>query len=62
MRLIAGVWKPSSGEIRIDGADLGQWKRNTLGRHVGYLPQAVQLLSAEPSPRTSRGSRRTPIR
>jgi PrtD family type I secretion system ABC transporter len=45
MRLIAGVWKANSGEIRIDGAELSQWKRGALGRHIGYLPQAVQLLS-----------------
>jgi PrtD family type I secretion system ABC transporter len=45
MRLIAGVWAASAGEIRIDGADLGQWNRGSLGRHVGYLPQSVQLLS-----------------
>jgi PrtD family type I secretion system ABC transporter len=54
MRLIAGVWKPTAGEIRIDGADLEQWKRNTLGRHIGYLPQAVQLLSGTVAENISR--------
>ena len=44
-RLIAGCWQPSSGEIRLDGATLGQWSRERLGRHIGYLPQDVQLFA-----------------
>ncbi len=44
-RLIAGSWRPSGGEIRLDGAELRQWSRERLGRHVGYLPQDVQLFA-----------------
>ncbi len=44
-RLIAGCWRPSGGEIRLDGAELRQWSRERLGRHVGYLPQDVQLFA-----------------
>jgi PrtD family type I secretion system ABC transporter len=42
-RLIIGIWRPTAGAIRLDGADLSNWPRSTLGCHLGYLPQAVEL-------------------
>jgi ABC-type protease/lipase transport system fused ATPase/permease subunit len=53
-RLIAGVWKPSAGEIRLDAVDLSTWNRADLGQHVGYLPQDVQLLSGTVAENISR--------
>jgi len=38
-----GVWEPSSGHIRIDGADIHQYNRTELGKHIGYLPQDIEL-------------------
>ena len=32
------------GKIQLDGAALDQWSPEALGRHIGYLPQAVELL------------------
>jgi len=42
-RTIVGVWLPARGKIRLDGAALEQWSPETLGPHVGYLPQDVEL-------------------
>jgi ATP-binding cassette subfamily C protein len=43
-RLIAGAWTPDAGEIRLDGATPDQWDPAELGRSVGYLPQALEML------------------
>ncbi len=44
-RLLVGVWQPARGRIRLDGAALDQWSPEALGKHVGYLPQDVELLA-----------------
>jgi ATP-binding cassette subfamily C protein len=44
-RMLVGVWAPARGNIRIDGAALDQWTAESLGEHIGYLPQDVELLA-----------------
>lgn len=42
-RLLAGVWLPQSGTVRLDGASLDQFNNDELGSQIGYLPQDVEL-------------------
>ncbi|KGJ11083.1 type I secretion system permease/ATPase (plasmid) [Paracoccus versutus] len=46
-RALTGIWPALRGSIRLDDAELGQWDDETLGRHIGYLPQDVALLEGD---------------
>ncbi len=45
-KVIAGIWAPISGKIRLDGAAVDQYDADTYGRYIGYLPQEVTLFDA----------------
>lgn len=43
-KLLIGALQPTSGCVKIDGADLRTWDENQLGSCVGYLAQEIELL------------------
>lgn len=43
LKLLIGILNPSSGEVRLDDADIAPWIRAELGEHVGYVPQEIRL-------------------
>ena len=53
-RGLTNVWPLLRGDVRLDDADLGQWRPHELGTHIGYLPQEVSLLDATISENISR--------
>ncbi|MDQ0321945.1 ATP-binding cassette subfamily C protein PrsD [Pararhizobium capsulatum DSM 1112] len=44
-RALIGIWPAFRGSARLDGAALDQWDSDRLGRHIGYLPQDVELFA-----------------
>jgi len=42
-RLIIGVWTPTTGAVRLDGAEIAKLDRDHIGPYLGYLPQDVEL-------------------
>jgi ABC-type protease/lipase transport system fused ATPase/permease subunit len=44
-RLLIGIEAPSAGDVRMDGTMLHAWDATDRGKHIGYLPQHVQLMT-----------------
>ena len=53
-RMLVGVWALGRGTVRLDGATLDQWSPEALGRHIGYVPQDVELFNGTVAQNISR--------
>ena len=42
-KIIAGIWTPQQGVVRLDETALEHWHPEDLSRSVGYLPQQIEL-------------------
>ncbi len=45
LKLALGLYRPSSGRVLLDGADIAQFARTDLAAWIGYVPQETVLLS-----------------
>jgi PrtD family type I secretion system ABC transporter len=45
VRALVGVWPTTAGRVRIDEVSVDQWTPEMRGRHLGYLPQDVELFA-----------------
>ncbi len=43
IKLLVGLWEPNKGHVRLDGAEIFPWIRDDLGKHVGYVPQDIEM-------------------
>ncbi|BBP45136.1 peptidase [Thiosulfatimonas sediminis] len=53
-RALLGVWPLIGGKVRLDAADIHAWDKDQLGRHIGYLPQDIELFDGTVSENIAR--------
>lgn len=45
-KMIVGIWKPSAGNVMLDGCSTYRWPRHLFKKYIGYLPQDIELFNA----------------
>jgi ATP-binding cassette, subfamily C, bacterial exporter for protease/lipase len=43
LKCMLGLWKPFSGTMRLDGAEVADWRHEELGQHIGYVSQSTGM-------------------
>ena len=43
VKALTGIWPASEGEVTLDGANVADWLRDDLGKHLGYVPQEIDF-------------------
>ncbi len=46
LKLMQGLYRPASGRVRLDGADVAQFSRAEMAGWIGYVPQDCVLFAA----------------
>lgn len=46
LRLMAGLYAPAQGSVRLGGLDVGQVADDLIRSHVGYMPQDYRMVNA----------------
>lgn len=59
-RVLIGNLRPSHGSVRLDNANMADWNADDRGRHVGYLPQTVELFAGPVRENIARMTQGTP--
>jgi len=59
-RVLAGAWRPSGGRALLDGMNIAEWDAEDRGRHVGYLPQDIELFAGTVAENIARFSKMNP--
>ncbi len=55
-RCLLGIWPGMDGDVLLDGHAIQAWPRQTLGPHLGYLPQDIELFDGSIAENISRFS------
>ena len=59
-RCLVGIWPQTKGEVLLDGHPIQEWSRESLGPHVGYLPQDIELFDGTIAENIARFGNATP--
>jgi len=43
LKCMLGLWRPFSGTMRLDGAEVADWRHEELGQHIGYVSQSTSM-------------------